>query len=342
MFIKIIVLFIIFFASLPVHSVKCKKLYKKYLIIFHLVLCVQLIYFWKLFVISFVLFLQKLLVLLYILSLLCTHVFFTRNFVKYDKTLDALLSSLKLFNGTRARLLVIFYCWIMLIFRLTCVIYNYRKFKIFPRIIMFLSNIYIQRFEFLLIACNCICGEWKNQFKLLNKKMKTDRNVLVHLKTYRSLIQKINDFNRIFGVSLACAVVSIILLILCIISLKVFSIDPINKMETKFSPKLSYVFPFLAYLIRLAIIGEQLSTETKKTVAICHNNALNINKLAFISGNSNKLQKQYLDFAKEAHERNNKLSAAGYFSIDNSMILFIITNVCTYLIVICQLIAVHS
>lgn len=91
-------------------------------------------------------------------------------------------------------------------------------------------------------------------------------------------------------------------------------------------------------MISLAMIGEQLSVEARSTIDICHEITESMNKL-FVLGHDKDIGNQYLIIARQAHQRNTKLSAAGFSPVDHTMIVFIFTNVSTYFIVAYQLLS---
>lgn len=48
-----------------------------------------------------------------------------------------------------------------------------------------------------------------------------------------------------------------------------------------------------------------------------------------------QLKYQYQKIAHESYQRDTKLNAAGFFPLDHSLILFIISTICTNLVAIC-------
>lgn len=84
------------------------------------------------------------------------------------------------------------------------------------------------------------------------------------------------------------------------------------------------------------MVGQKLQAESKRTIDICYNQIQNIQPI-FIGQDVKETRLQYLLFARQIHDRNVKLCAAGFFSIDHSLILYFATIVCTYVIVICQM-----
>ncbi|KAF7265495.1 uncharacterized protein LOC143190956 [Rhynchophorus ferrugineus] len=82
--------------------------------------------------------------------------------------------------------------------------------------------------------------------------------------------------------------------------------------------------------IYLAHVGDDLSKETKITISTCYKM---IHKAYFMDNYG--YNDIYL-LAQEASHRKLTVSAFGFFNIDNTMIMFIMTNLCTYLIVVLQ------
>lgn len=83
-------------------------------------------------------------------------------------------------------------------------------------------------------------------------------------------------------------------------------------------------------------MGQQLQDEAKKTIDICYNQAQNVRPIT--RQDIRETRRRYLLFARQVYDRNVKLSSAGFFPIDHSLIFHFSTFVCTYVIVVCQLV----
>lgn len=95
---------------------------------------------------------------------------------------------------------------------------------------------------------------------------------------------------------------------------------------------MSIFFQFQA--IYLGYMGEQVVKESQKTVAIGYKQMSQWSCLK-IPDQSNEI---FL-LTQQAFNRTTRISAAGFFNVDNSMILFILTTFFTYFIVVTQLMA---
>lgn len=80
---------------------------------------------------------------------------------------------------------------------------------------------------------------------------------------------------------------------------------------------------------------ESFLTKQKEMVQICHRKILTLDK-SLILREKKQLKYQYQLIANETYQRNTRLSAAGYFPVDNTLILFIVTTIGNNLVAICQ------
>lgn len=85
----------------------------------------------------------------------------------------------------------------------------------------------------------------------------------------------------------------------------------------------------------MANAGQKLAEVGEKTIKICQE-AANDEKNILILKEKDDILDELDIISHEVYHRSTKLSAAGFFSIDYSMILFILTNVCNYVIVVYQ------
>lgn len=85
----------------------------------------------------------------------------------------------------------------------------------------------------------------------------------------------------------------------------------------------------------MANAGQELVDVGEKTIKICQEAAKDERKILILKEKDDILDE--LDtISHEVYHRSTKLSAAGFFSIDYSMIIFILSNVCNYVIVVYQ------
>lgn len=86
----------------------------------------------------------------------------------------------------------------------------------------------------------------------------------------------------------------------------------------------------------LAVVGQKLAAEAKKTVDFCVTVSQESPKVFSVYVDK-EAQKNFLIFAQQVHQKTTKIEAAGFFPIDNSLIVFAFSNICTYIIVACQM-----
>lgn len=89
-------------------------------------------------------------------------------------------------------------------------------------------------------------------------------------------------------------------------------------------------------MFSLAVFGEQLGNEVRRTLNRCHE-IVHFAPRIFTVETDRDVEKKFLILAQNVHQKNRRISAAGFFPIDHSMILLVASNVCTYLVVVCQL-----
>lgn len=85
----------------------------------------------------------------------------------------------------------------------------------------------------------------------------------------------------------------------------------------------------------LTFAVEHLVSKPKEALDICHQKLLCIDR-TLILREKEQLKYQYQIIAQESYQRDTRLSAAGFFPLDNSLIVFIISTICTNLVAICQ------
>lgn len=88
-------------------------------------------------------------------------------------------------------------------------------------------------------------------------------------------------------------------------------------------------------MLCLTCVAESMFLKPRKTVQICHQKLLSLDK-TLILREKERLMYQYQVICYESYQRVNGMSAAGFFPIDNSLILYIFSTVCNYLVAICQ------
>lgn len=79
-----------------------------------------------------------------------------------------------------------------------------------------------------------------------------------------------------------------------------------------------------------------LLIKQSQTVQICHQKILNLDKTLILK-EKDQLKYQYQIIAHESYQRNTRLSAAGFFSVDNSLIFLIFTTVCNNVLAMYQI-----
>ncbi|KAH1006468.1 hypothetical protein HUJ05_007202 [Dendroctonus ponderosae] len=90
------------------------------------------------------------------------------------------------------------------------------------------------------------------------------------------------------------------------------------------------------YVFSLALFGERLGNEVRRTVNSCTEMAHFAPRI-FTVDSGRDFEEKFLIIAQNLHQRRRRINAAGFFTIDHSMILLVASNVCTYLLVACQL-----
>ncbi|KAL1494686.1 hypothetical protein ABEB36_010250 [Hypothenemus hampei] len=84
-----------------------------------------------------------------------------------------------------------------------------------------------------------------------------------------------------------------------------------------------------AHVILLIINGELLKREADKTINICYEKLHKHNR-------NDDMNRHLLQLTQQVFQRRPRISAAGFFSVDHSLILFICTTTATYIIFLCQ------
>ncbi|KAL1502007.1 hypothetical protein ABEB36_007220 [Hypothenemus hampei] len=328
------------FCLVPIYWVKSKRLYIFYMVATQFLLTIVVIYIAILNVATSKLHLsQSLSGIIYLVLSLFANLHFTRNMFKYRKCLERLLKSFTTLQHSLRLFFIMVYCWIVCFYR-SWYFYAFFTNHGLTFITVMFANVSTQRLEFIMVISCLVAFELKNQFVIFNRTLKKNKNVRSHSKMYKRLTEAVAHYNEIWGLPLIYGIFSSIGLFVYLISLIMFNtrLQHFSEFHQPILQRMTYIFPIGVYITVLASLGEQLCTETKKTIAICYNNALDISDLYVINLYRRKKQKEYLDFAKEVFERNVKLRAAGYFSIDNSLVLFFTVTVCTNLVVVCQMV----
>ncbi|KAL1489295.1 hypothetical protein ABEB36_014218 [Hypothenemus hampei] len=86
-----------------------------------------------------------------------------------------------------------------------------------------------------------------------------------------------------------------------------------------------WIVSYTLQIAYLANAGEKITSEAQCTVAICYKRLSKVR------------HEKWVWLAQQAYMRTPKISAAGFFNVDNSMILFMATTFLTYFIVVVQL-----
>lgn len=87
----------------------------------------------------------------------------------------------------------------------------------------------------------------------------------------------------------------------------------------------------------LAHVGQNLASNAQETINKCYEASENPNS-TIIQYEQEGIASEYRMIAYEVSQRFSTLSAGGFFFIDHSLILVLMTNICNYLIVIDQFI----
>lgn len=83
---------------------------------------------------------------------------------------------------------------------------------------------------------------------------------------------------------------------------------------------------------------QTLLIKQSQTVQICHQKILSLDKTLILK-EKHQLKYQYQIIAHESYQRSTRLSAAGFFSVDNSLIFFIFTTVCNNVLAMYQILS---
>ncbi|XP_066245429.1 putative gustatory receptor 28b [Euwallacea similis] len=163
-------------------------------------------------------------------------------------------------------------------------------------------------------------------------------NGAVHIKAYRmfhnALCDHIQTVNSLCGLILLLVIFFIITTFL---RHAVFTSQFYNAQLVAIV-RCSWILAYGCQVSYLAYVGQRIAVETEQTVAICYKQMLktSVNKI------ENDTNQEFFLLAQQVVNRTTKISAAGFFNIDNSMILFMATTFFTYFIVVMQLMFCRS
>ncbi|XP_066140032.1 putative gustatory receptor 28b isoform X3 [Euwallacea fornicatus] len=177
----------------------------------------------------------------------------------------------------------------------------------------------------------------REKLKKFNKKL-TQPNEVMHIKAYRVshniLCDHIQTVNSLCGLILLLVILFIITTFL---RHAVFTSQFYNTLLVAMV-RCSWILASGCQAAYLAYVGQQIAAESEQTVAICYKQMLktSTNKI------ENDANQEFFLLAQQVVNRTTKISAAGFFNIDNSMILFMATTFFTYFIVVMQLMFCRS
>lgn len=108
---------------------------------------------------------------------------------------------------------------------------------------------------------------------------------------------------------------------------------------TNHNPLINYrgVFNLQFHAVYLAQIGERIRNEAQETVSISYKQLLQNSH-----SKSQEVLRDYYLLGQQAFNRSFIITAAGFFNVDNSMLLFMATTFFTYFIVVMQLLSGRS
>lgn len=89
-------------------------------------------------------------------------------------------------------------------------------------------------------------------------------------------------------------------------------------------------------MLCLSCVAENMLKSPRQVVQICHQMLLSLDR-TLILREKKQLMYHYQVICYESCHRSTMQSAAGFFPIDNSLILYIVSTVCNHLVAICQI-----
>ncbi|XP_048516443.1 uncharacterized protein LOC125502424 [Dendroctonus ponderosae] len=192
------------------------------------------------------------------------------------------------------------------------------------------------RIDVLLAAAVLVLYQIIMKYHCLNQQLNsTDNNeeLIFLASTQRKFFYIIDEINRVFGPALFCSILVAISLILIYLSLFILAFT--DRMVLVWSSNVSLLIDITYLEIHVCgviLLADKLSSEIKKTVAVCHQKS----QRCALSRADEILSDRFLEMAQQTHLRQVELNAAGFFVLDNSAYVFIISTICTYLTVLCQ------
>ncbi|KAL1493009.1 hypothetical protein ABEB36_011155 [Hypothenemus hampei] len=184
---------------------------------------------------------------------------------------------------------------------------------------------------FLFVIC-LLLYELKLKFMALNSRLKKIKKVeeLITLQYFQKhLFMVMDNINTMYGLIIFFAVLGVISLILLNITTALsenYSATNGNKM-----PLLINGIYIELHVFIIIVLANNLSEEIHNTIDVCYNMAAKCDSSLEI-----RKKNLFLTMAERSHIRNVQLNAAGFFVIDNSAFIFIITTIGTYTTAILQ------
>ncbi|KAL1493008.1 hypothetical protein ABEB36_011154 [Hypothenemus hampei] len=195
--------------------------------------------------------------------------------------------------------------------------------------------IHYRNVVFLFVIC-LLLYELKLKFMALNSRLKKIKKVeeLITLQYFQKhLFMVMDNINTMYGLFILFTILGVIILIL----LNIITILSRNFTATngRMMPVFINGLYIQLHVFIIIVLANNLSEEIHNTIDVCYN-------MAAKCDSSLEIQKKnlYITMAERCHIRNIQLNAAGFFVIDNSAFIFIVSTVATYIIAILQIQAI--
>ncbi|XP_060531960.1 uncharacterized protein LOC132705401 isoform X3 [Cylas formicarius] len=195
----------------------------------------------------------------------------------------------------------------------------------------------IQNIRFCYVATRCILFMEKltDAFNQFNRNVKYFGNSNL-LDRFLCKYSVLSDIVRRFTASFGIILLTIVLIIstgVTVIAIELIKVEYHRMDELKM---VDFITAWLQ-IVLLANAGERLSNEGKRTVAICYDLLFRKPKRVFIALQLDDPRQQLLLLAQQAAFRRPEISAAGFFPINHSLLIVVISTVCSYFIVAMQI-----
>ncbi|KAL1493010.1 hypothetical protein ABEB36_011156 [Hypothenemus hampei] len=184
---------------------------------------------------------------------------------------------------------------------------------------------------FLFVIC-LLLYELKLKFRALNSRLKKIKKVeeLITLQYFQKhLFMVMDNINTMYGLIIFFAVLGVIAMILLNI-LTILAKD-YNATNGQMMPVFINGIYVELHVFIIIVLANNLSEEIHNTIDVCYNMAAKCDSSLEI-----RKKNLFLTMAERSHIRNVQLNAAGFFVIDNSAFIFIVTTIGTYTTAILQ------